>query len=886
MTVSGGTRLGPYEILAQLGAGGMGEVYRARDTRLQREVAVKVLPAELSSDAARLKRFEREARSASALNHPNIVTIHEVGQSDSTSFIVMELVDGKTLRELLYAGPLPLRKLLSIAAQVADGLAKAHASGIVHRDLKAENVMVTSDGFVKILDFGLAKLTHPDSDSGQTEQAPTIPGGTEPGVVMGTVGYMSPEQAAGQRVDFRSDQFSFGSILYEMATGKRAFERATKPETLSAIIREEPEPLATVAPKTPAHLIWVVERCLAKDPEDRYGSTKDVARDLAAMRKDSGSQAGLLAPVVARRKGRELLTTVLLATAALILGVVGTLFVARARRSDPPRKIQSSLLPPEKFAFHNGQMALSPDGRRIAFVALNPGGARVLWVRPLDSPSAQPLPGTEGACYPFWSPDSRFLGFFAGGKLKKIDASGGAPQTLADAQNGLGGSWSREGLILFAPSPQDPIHQVSSSGGASAAVTERAGSPVEISHRWPFFLPDGRHFLYLARNAQPEKSAIYVGSVQSKERKLLVNAESNVAYALPGFLLYCRERTLLAQPFDPSGLRLSGEAFPVGERVQYFVNDASAAFSVSDNGVLVYQAGTAAGESQLAWFDRSGKQLETVGAPADYTEPRLSRDGRRVAVGISDSQGRGDLWLYDFARRTPTRFTFDPARDFASVWSPDDSRIVFCSVRKGPADIYQKILDGTGGVEALLASDAYKIPNDWSPDGRFIAFQMVDPTAKTRLDLWLFSVSDRKATLFLQTESNERSARFSPDGRWMAYVSDESGKDEVYVQPFPGTGRRWQVSTAGGRHPTWRGDGRDLVYLEPPNKLMAVEVRTEAAFAAGMPKLLFEPRMKPLVQRQFDVSSDGNRFLINLALEEGASAPVTLVQNWTAGLKP
>lgn len=879
MTVSARTRLGPYEMLGLLGVGGMGEVYRARDTRLQREVAVKVLPAELSSDGARLKRFEREARLVSALNHPNIVTIHEVGQSDSTSFIVMELVEGKTLTELLHTA-LPLRKLLSIAAQVADGLAKAHASGIVHRDLKPENVMVTGEGFVKVLDFGLAKLTHPDSDSGQKEQ--TLPGGTEPGIVMGTVGYMSPEQAAGQRVDFRSDQFSFGSILYEMVTGKRAFQRATKPETLAAIIREEPEPLTRAAPKTPTNLARIVERCLAKDPEDRYGSTKDMARDLAAIRDDFGSQPGFPAPVVAQRKARRLLTTVLLATAALILGVVGTLV---STRSDRPGKIQSSLLPPEKFVFHTGNMALSPDGHRIAFVTVNPAGARGLWVRALDSSSAQPLPGTEGACDPFWSPDGRFLGFFAGGKLKKIDASGGAPQTLADAPSGLGGSWNRDGLILFAPTAQDPIHQVSSSGGASSPVTERAGSPVEISHRWPFFLPDGRHFLYLAQSAQKEKSGIYVGSLQSRERKLLVNADSKVAYSLPGFLLYCRERTLLAQPFDPTGLRLSGEAFPVGEKVQYLFNEASAAFSVSLNGVLAYQTGAAVGQSQLVWFDRSGKQLQTVGSPADYTEPRLSRDGQRVAVAISDSQGRADLWLVELASGTPTRFTSDPARDFAAVWSPDDSRLVFCSVRKGPADIYQKVSEGTGADGPLLASDAYKIPNDWSPDGRFIAFQRVDPKTKTKLDLWVFSLSDRKATLFLQTAANERSARFSPDGRWVAYGSDESGEDEVYVQPFPGPGRRWRVSTAGGRHPTWRGDGKELIYLEPPNKLMAVEVRTEAAFAAGLPKLLFEPRMKPLVQRQFDVSSDGNRFLINLVGPEEASAPLTLVQNWTAGLK-
>jgi hypothetical protein len=400
-----------------------------------------------------------------------------------------------------------------------------------------------------------------------------------------------------------------------------------------------------------------------------------------------------------------------------------------------------------------------------------------------------------------------------------------------------------------------------------------------------FFLPDGRHFLYLAAGAQQEKSEIYVGSLSSKERKLLVTAYSSIAYARPGFLLFSRERALLAQPFDARGLRVTGEAVPVGEQVQHFI-DGRGAFSVSENGVLAYQGGVAAGDSQLAWFDRGGKQLETLGAPADYTEPRLSRDGRRMAVGISDSQGGADLWLFDLAGRTPTRFTFGSARDFAAVWSADDSRIVFCSLQKGSPDLYHKSSDGTGGDEPLITSEAFKVPNDWSPDGRFIVFQMVDPKTKTKVDLWVFSFSDRKATVFLQTEANERSGRFSPDGRWMAYVSDESGEDRVYVQPFPGPGRRWQISTAGGRHPTWRGDGVELVYLEPPNRLMAVEVRTEPTFTAGMPELLFEPRMKPLIQRQFDLSPDGNRLLVNLSLQDGAAAPVTLVQNWAASRKP
>jgi len=776
--------------------------------------------------------------------------------------------------------------VLRYGIEIADALDKAHRQGIVHRDLKPGNVMLTKSG-VKLVDFGLAKFSGAPTGGAfasfsalPTEGRPL----TEEGRLLGTVQYMAPEQLEGKEADARTDIFALGATLYEMATGQKAFSGRSQASLTSAIMSSEPQSISSIQPMAPPALDRVVRTCLAKDPEDRWQTAHDIAVQLKWIA-EGGSAVGLPAPVAARRKGRERLAWALLGATALTLAVVSALFVAT--RGEPSRRIQASLLPPEKsaFAFDSGPMALSPDGRRIAFVAPQPGGSNVLWVRPLDGLSAQPLAGTEGASYPFWSPDSRFLGLFADGKLKKIQTSGGPPQTLTDAQSGRGGSWNREGVILFSPTSRAPIHRVSFSGGASVAVTELAGSPVEFSHRWPSFLPDGRHFLYLAMSAQQDKSGIYVGSGDSKQRKLLLNANSNVAFAPPGCLLFYRERTLLAQPFDAKRLRLTGEAFPVGEKVQYLANVASAAFSVSQNGVLAYQAGGAGGKSQLAWFDRSGKQLETVGAPADSSQLRLSRDGRRVAVAISDSQGSGDLWLYDLARRTPSRFTFDPANDFAPVWSPDDSLIVFGSARKGPGDLYQNLAAGTGADEALLASDAVKAPTDWSQDGRFIAFQMNDPKTKTRSDLWLFSVSDRKATPFLQTEFNERQAKFSPDGRWMAYMSDESGKEEIYVQPFPGPGGKGQVSTAGGRYPTWRRDGKELIYLEPPNKLMAVEVRTEPAFAAGIPKLLFEPRLKPILERQFDVSSDGQRFLVNLALQEEASAPVTLVLNWTAELK-
>jgi hypothetical protein len=522
----------------------------------------------------------------------------------------------------------------------------------------------------------------------------------------------------------------------------------------------------------------------------------------------------------------------------------------------------------------------------------------LLWVRPFHALSAQPLAGTEGASYPFWSPDSRFLGFFAAGKLRKIDASGGPPQTLCDALSGHGGTWNSDGVILFAPSSRDPIHRVSSSGGAASPVTELDGSQGEFTHRWPFFLPDGRHFLYLAQLvsavAQQEANGIYLGSLDSKDRRLLFHANSNVAYApsiaraSQGYLLFSRERTLLARPFDAKRFQLTGEAFPVGEQVQYFPAVACGTFSVSENGILAYQASAGGGLSQLVWFDRDGKQLESVGAPADYTHPRLSHDGRRVAVDISDPQtGRADIWIYDLARRVSTRFTFGPANNLFPIWSPDDSRIVFCSDRKGNFDLYQKAASGAGSDELLFSSvTSTKFPTDWSQDGRLIAFQAIDAKSKTGWDLWVFSVSDRKVTSFLSTPFAETRSQFSPDGRWMAYVSDESGKQEVYLQPVPGPAGKWQISTAGGTHPVWSRNGKEIFYIAADNKLMAVEIKADPGFDAGTPRALFETHLKGApALRRYDVSPDGQRFLMNTLVGDAKANPITLVQNWTAELK-
>jgi len=884
VTLAAGSRLGPYEILSAVGAGGMGEVYKAKDTRLERIVAVKVLPARLSESPEFRQRFEREAKTISQLSHPHICTLYDVGHHEGVEYLVMEFLEGETLTERLAKGPLPLEQVLRFGIETADALEKAHRQGIVHRDLKPGNVMITKSG-VKLVDFGLAKLAAPQSGGvlSSFSVLPTQAGEnlTAEGTILGTFQYMAPEQLEGKEADARTDIFALGLVLYEMATGRKAFSGKSQASLIAAIIHTQPEAISSVAPMTPPALDRVVKTCLAKDPDDRFQTAHDVKLQLQWIA-EGGSAVGLPAPVAAKRKSREKLAWTLVPVAALA-AAAATALVIRLR-SEPPRVVLSTLLPPEKSSFES--IALSPDGRRMAFVATS-SGINMLWVRPLSGLSAQPLAGTDGASYPFWSPDSRFLGFFAGGKLKKIEASGGPPQTLADAATGRGGTWNRDGVILFAPTSRDSVHRVSAAGGEASPVTKLDAAASEFSHRWPLFLPDGRRFLYLAQTfvAATEKNSIYAASLDGGERKLLFKANTNVAYAPPGHLLFHRERMLLARPFDPKSLRFMEEAFPVAENVQFFANFASAVFTASENGLIAYQTGSGGGQTQLTWLDRSGKAIGAVGAPGYYTNPRLSHDGRRLAVSMEDSQGVGDIWLHDLERNTPTRFTFDPSADFTPLWSPDDSRVVFASARKGAGDLYQKDAAGTVNEEPLLASNALKVPNDWSPDGRFLLYQDNDPKTKTIWDLWTYSAADRKATRFLQTPFSEVLGRFSPDGRWIAYHSNESGKEEVYVVPFPGPGGKWQISTSGGRAPAWTRGGREIVYQAPGDEIMAVEVRSAPTFQAGIPRALFKTNLRLPPGRQFDVTPDGERFLINLRSGDQASDPVTLVQNWAAERK-
>jgi serine/threonine protein kinase/Tol biopolymer transport system component len=890
-TLSPNTTLSHYQIVSKLGAGGMGEVYRAKDTRLAREVAVKVLPADFAKDAERLRRFEQEARATSALNHPNILTIYDIGTHDGTPYIVSELLDGEEMRAQLNDGALPARKAVDYATQVARGLAAAHEKGIVHRDLKPENLFITSDGRVKILDFGLAKLKPQPGGGVLPEAATAVKPTTDPGIVMGTVGYMSPEQVRGQEADHRADIFSFGAILYEMLAGTRAFRRETMAETMTAILKEEPPELTDAAHETRGRrgmispqLERIVRRCLEKKPERRFQSASDLGFALEAL---SSPSAGSGSSPVAKEAGwkpahpggwRERLAWIV--AAVLLLGLLASLPFTVAHLRHAPVEIQTSrffVSPPEKSTL--GTVTVSPDGRRLAFIARDAAGKTLLWVRPLDSLAAHPLVGTDNASDPFWSPDSRFIGFFAGGKLKKVEATGGPPSTLCNAPDGRGGAWNRDDVIIFAPYYSSGLSRVSASGGEPSPVTTLNSSRQEDSHRFPQFLPDGRHFLYFARSTQPENSAIYVGALDQPQAKRIISANTNVAYAPPGYLLFPREGTLMAQAFDVASLELTGAPFRIAEQVGYNRLYNEAYFSVSDTGGLVYQSGGA--KTQLVWFDRSGKQLGSPGPPGDYGFLALSPDEKRVAVeGVDAQTGTYDIWLLDLARGIPSRFTFDPASDSAPTWSPDGSRIVFASNRDGVINLYQKLSSGAGSEEAILKSGGPKWPHDWSVDGRFILYEQISPN--TQSDLWVLPLfGDRQPFPFLQTKFNEWGGDFSPDARWIAYQSDESGSVQMYVQSFP-PGSKWQISSEGGSWPRFRRDGKELFYLAANGKLMVVELKANASgLEFSVPKPLFETHATD----RYAVSADGQRFLLNTPVEESTAAPITVVLNWTAEVK-
>jgi len=889
MTLTAGTRLGPYEILSPIGAGGMGEVYRGRDTRLDRIVAIKVLPDHHSSNVELRQRFEREARAVSSLNHPHICALYDVGHQDGIDYLVVEFIEGVALSDRLENGPLATEQLFRYAIQIANALENAHRAGIVHRDLKPGNIMITKSG-AKLLDFGLAKLQGGEPKivssltSLPTERHPI----TDQGAILGTFQYMAPEQLEGRDVDTRTDIFSFGAVVYEMATGKKAFFGESHASLITAIMSRDPVPISTIQPMTPPALDRVVKTCLAKDPDDRWQTAHDVRLQLEWIA-EGGAQSGVFTPRKVGRN-RERLWWVAV-TALLLVGLLASLPFVIARLRQAPvdtRALKLSIEMPAKAASSSGgpNLALSPDGRHLAFQAAFEG-KDLLWLRSFDSLSAQALAGTENVSpsSPFWSPDSRFIGFFAGGKLKKISVSGGPPQTICDAAEGRGGAWNRDGVIIFAPGATGGLYKVSAAGGDPVPVTTLDQSRSEISHRWPNFLPDGLHFIYLARSNRPETRGIYVGSLDSKDSKQLLATGSSAVYVPQGYLLFSRNDSLVAQSFDADKLQFKGEPFLVAEQVAYNVGLGRAAFSVSENGVLAYRGGNYQ-IARLLWVDRAGKQIGQLGPSDLYFTLSLSPDEKRVAVDRVDSEtGATDVWLFDLTRGIPSRLTTDPAPDWYPIWSPDGSRIVFTANREGNRNLYQKFANGLGGEEALLKSDENKVPDDWSSDGKFIVYEALN--SRTKLDLWLLPMTgERKPVPFLQTEFNEQQAQFSPDAKWIAYTSDESGAPEVYVQAFPALGSKLRISTGGGCQPQWRRDGKELFYVAADRKLMAVDVKTGATFEAGVPKPLFETRIFLMTnfRNHYVVGRDGQRFLINSRIEE-TSLPVTVVLNWTSELK-
>ncbi|MCA1642389.1 MAG: protein kinase [Acidobacteria bacterium] len=850
MTIEAGTRLGRYQIKSLVGAGGMGEVYRAHDPNLGRDVALKVLPSDFSADRERLARFEQEARAAGALNHPNVLSIHDVETHDGSLYVVSELLEGETLRELLGGAALPVRKAVDYALQSARGLAAAHERGIIHRDIKPENLFVTTDGRVKILDFGIAKLMEAEAGGARTD-LPTRKVNTDSGAVMGTVGYMSPEQLRGKPVDPRTDIFSFGAVLYEMLAGRRAFHKDSAADTISAILKEDPPELSETNGSVNPALDRVVRRCLEKNREERFHSASDLAFALEAL---SGTQAsGATTAVVTAEASKPEHRSKLIARLGWIaaaLFLVSTLALAflHFRRTEPRAETMRFTIPaPEKSAYR-GTLALSPDGRRLAFIVTGPGG-NSLWVRALDSLEARQLPGTEGADFPFWSPDGRSVGFFAGNKLKRIDVAGGAPQVLADATTDpRGAAWAPDGTIIFTPDFTSPLLKVSAAGGTVEPVTALDQSRQQTSHRWPSFLPDGRHFLYFSRGTKKDAEGIYAGSLDTKEVKFLLNTNLRGVYAqadgaTAGYLLFMRDKSLMAQPFDAERLQLSGEPAVVAEGVLTFPEEggptAYAAFSASANGRLSYLPGNIALD-QMGWFDRAGKSLGSVGPQGLLGELWLSPDGKRVAFDRRDLQSP-DIWLLDLARSTTTRFTFDAAADTSPVWSADGSRIFFSSNRDGGKfSLYQKVSSGAGGDELLLKTETNAFADDWfsGKAGEFIIYE--SESGLNRFDLMVLPLAgERKPYPFLQTEFNETHAQFSPDGRFVAYVSDESGRAEVYVQSFPAAGGKWQISTGGGDQPQWRRDGRELFYMAPDKTLMAVPIAAGGSFEPGSPAALF-----------------------------------------------
>jgi Tol biopolymer transport system component len=882
MPLSASTRLGPYEVIAPIGAGGMGEVYRAKDTRLDREVAIKILPESFAADEQRRLRFEREAKAISSLNHPHICTLYDVGHQDATHYLVMELLEGESLADRLAKGPLPPDQALRFGAQIADALDCAHKHGVVHRDLKPGNVVLTRTG-AKLLDFGLARAAAAGGAPGGSSDLMTAAKPlTEQGTIVGTFQYMAPEQLEGREADARTDLFGLGALLYEMATGKHAFEGKSRTSLIAAIVSSQPPPISSVMPMCPPALDHVVRKCLEKEPDERWQSAHDVAEELRWIAQ-AGSQAGVASSIAVRRRTRESLAWGL---AAVALAVTAWLGLARARSAPAPSVLRTNILLPEKVQLNNA--VISPDGNRLVFSGIDATGKVQLWMRPLDAYVATPLAGTEGGILPFWSPDGRNIGFFADKKLKRVEVSGGAPIILYDV-DGVGGAWAPGGDILFTP-PAGPVYRLPTGGGKAEPVTALDASRGETAHRYPFFLPDGRHFLYLALNvsgnSRDPANRIWVGSLDGGPAKPLIAANFNTQYA-DGYLLFIRGGdaggSLLAQAFDPARLETSGDPVTVADQISLYGDYLGfGAYSVSRSGMLVFNALQLL--TRLEWFDRAGKQTGSFGDSGLHFNPRISPDGARIAFDQYDTGTQTtQLWVGDVSRGVQTRLTSTPGSNSGAVWSPDGSRIAFQSDRKHQADVYVRALGGT--EEAITDAADQRIPIDWSRDGRFLTIFDREGGGNRQIRLSAISVSgDRKPLVIVPTVPGLLGGgRLSPDGRWLAYDTDESGRNEVYVVSFPDGQGRVQISSAGGTNAKWSRSGREILYTAFDGKVTAVEVDATRGLHVGTPRPLFQ--LPEGTAFNWDVSADGERFLLNVPVTKSSSVPLSVVMNWAAGLK-
>jgi eukaryotic-like serine/threonine-protein kinase len=877
-----GTHLGPYEVVGPIGAGGMGEVWRARDTRLSRDVAIKILPAEFATSAQLHARFEREAQAISQLEHPNICRLYDVGETNgaiagdggSTQYLVMEYLEGDSLADRLKKGALPPAEVLRFGQQIASALDAAHRKGIVHRDLKPGNVMLTRTG-AKLLDFGLAKsMSAAPSVEDATQHKPL----TQEGTVLGTYQYMAPEQLAGGETDSRTDIFALGVVLYEMLTGRRAFDGQSRTSLVAAIIGGEPRPLRELQPMTPPALEHVISKCLEKDPEHRWQSAHDIADELRWI-SEAGSQAGIATTVGMRRKSRERIGWVMNLLTAVV-AIAATAWFVTSRAPVHPTS-QSSIAMPEgmRLALNSGA-AISPDGQTIAAALDDLRGGRAIWLRPLGGDSFRRIDGTEDAAYPFWSPDSKQLAFFAAGKLLTVDVTGGVPHVICDAPGPRGGSWSSNGTIVFAPALDGTLMKVDAGGGTPQPVTQLA--PEERAHRWPWFLPDGKHFLYVGMAAPGVGSGIYRASIDDpRKRDLVVNAQS--AMALSGdYLFFGRNGGIVAQKFNARKGTVGGPVIQVIDGVA--INERlSVLFSISSNGTMIAQRGPGFVSSQLIWVERNGTQSGTITGRELFFSPRLSADGSRLAVDRSNLRdGQGDLWVYELTRDVATRLTFHPENESGPAWSPDHRYIYYHRGNQGMSAIERVAAGGTGEVETLLSSEEEKRLTHVSRDGQWLLFDVLAGT--TLADIWVYSTAEGTAKPWLATRFAERSAELSPDGKWIVYQSDESGQNEIYVREFPESSRKWLITSGGGLMPAWRGDGREIFYVSPAGKMMAVAFTPGQEVETKPPEVLFDAGVRLHPIRQYDVTPDGSRFVLN-RIDQAPSQPLVLITNWKGGKK-